>query len=49
MVDASGKETDSVNVYTAAVTYTDWETYAETHADEHDVFLQWSDMMKTYR
>lgn len=49
VVDASGKETDSVNVYTAAVTYTDWETYAETHADEHDVFLQWSDMMKTYR
>lgn len=47
--DASGVETDSVKVYTTAVTYTDWETYAESHADEHDVFLQWSDMMKTYQ
>lgn len=47
--DASGAETDSVSVYTTAVTYTDWENYAEAHSEEHDVFLQWSDMMKTYQ
>lgn len=47
--DGTGAECDSVSVYTNAVTYTDWETYAETHADEHDVFLQWSDLMKTYQ
>ncbi len=46
--DSAGAECDSVNVYTTAVTYTDWEGYAEAHADEHDVYLQWSDMMKTY-
>ena len=46
--DGSGTECDSVSVYTNAVTYTDWEAYAETHGDEHDVFIQWSDMMKTY-
>lgn len=47
--DSTGAECDSVAVYTNAVTYSDWETYAETHADEHDVYLQWSDMMKTYQ
>lgn len=47
--DSSGTETDSVSVFTKATTYTDWEDYAETHSDEHDVYLQWSDMMKTYQ
>lgn len=47
--DSTGAECDSVSVYTTAVTYTDWEAYAEAHADEHDVYLQWSDMMKTYQ
>ena len=49
LFDGAGTACDSVSVYTNAVTYTDWEAYAEAHADEHDVFIQWSDMMKTYQ
>ena len=47
--DGQGNETDSISVLTSAVTYTDWENYAEAHADEHPGFLAWSDMMKTYQ
>ena len=48
VLDTTGKETDQVSVFTNAVDYPGWEAYAEAHADEHDVFIQWSDMMKTY-
>ena len=46
--DSTGAACDEVKVYTQAVTYTDWEAYAEANVETHDVFLQWSDMMKTY-
>ncbi len=47
--DSKNTQTDSFSVFTNAVTFDDWEQYANDHADEHDVFLQWADMMKTYQ
>ena len=48
VLDTTGKETDRVSVFTNAADYPGWVAYAEAHANEHDVFIQWSDMMKTY-
>jgi len=48
VLDGTGAETDEVSVFTNAVDYDGWGAYAEAHGDEHDVFIQWSDMMKTY-